>query len=106
MDYQKQKHNRNQPADDGLRLQDQTYIGIFGDVPHVRDGVLGHRMMKARTQGETRMKVSRANVLCDPFTIPEPNDLQCHLAWDIYDVAVMRATESGSGMCPRQESTI
>lgn len=104
MDYQKQK--RDQPADDGLRLQGPTYIGHFNDLPPVLDGILGDGMLRARTKGKTRMKVSRANVLCDPFTIPEPNDLQCHLAWDIYDVAVMRATESGSGMCPRQESTI
>jgi hypothetical protein len=103
MDYQKQK--RDQPADDGLRLQGPTYIGHFNDLPPVLDGILGDGMMRARTKGKTRMKVSRANVLCDQLTIPELNDLNDQLAWNTYDVAVMRANESGTGMSPRQEST-
>ena len=38
--------------------------------------------------------------------IDELNDLNNYLAWNIWDVLVMRATEGVSGMIPRQEYEI
>lgn len=102
MDYQK----RYQPGDDGLRFQDLTYIGNFKDLPPVPDGVLGDRMMKERAKSKVLQKVSKDDVLRDQFTIPELNDLNNYLAWNIWDVLVMRATEGVSGMIPRQEYEI
>ena len=102
MDYQK----RYQAGDDGLRFQDLTYIGNFKGMPPVPDGILGDRMMKERAKSNVLQKVSKEDVLRDQFTIPELNDLNNYLAWNIWDVLVMRATEGVSGMIPRQEYEI
>ncbi len=102
MDYQK----RYQPGDEGLRFQDLTYIGNFKGMPPVPDGILGDRMMKARAKSKVLEKVSKEDVLRDQFTIAELNDLNNYLAWNIWDVLVMRATEGVSGMIPRQEYEI
>jgi hypothetical protein len=102
MDYKK----RYQPGDDGLRFQDLLYVGNFKDMPPVPDGVLGDRMMKERAKSKVLQKVSKEDVLRDQFTIPELNDLNNYLAWNIWDVLVMRATEGVSGMIPRQEYEI
>jgi hypothetical protein len=102
MDYQK----RYQPGDDGLRFQDLLYVGNFKDLPPVPDGILGDRMMKSRAKSKVLEKVGREDVLRDQFTIPELNDLNNYLAWNIWDVLVMRATEGVSGMIPRQEYEI
>jgi hypothetical protein len=102
MDYQK----RYQPGDDGLRFQHLLYVGNFKDLPPVPDGVLGDRMMKARAKSKVLEKVSKDDVLRDQFTISELNDLNNYLAWNIWDVLVMRATEGVSGMIPRQEYEI
>ena len=45
-------------------------------------------------------------MLKDQFTLDELNDLNNYLAWNIWDVLVMRATEGVSGMIPRQEYEI
>jgi hypothetical protein len=102
MDYQK----RYEANDDGLRFQDLTYVGNFKGLPPVPDGILGDRMMKQRAQSKVLEKVSKEDVLRDQFTIPELNDLNNYLAWNIWDVLVMRATEGASGMIPRQEYEI
>ncbi len=102
MDYQK----RYEANDDGLRFQDLTYVGNFKGMPPVPDGILGDRMMKQRAQSKVLEKVSKEDVLRDQFTIPELNDLNNYLAWNIWDVLVMRATEGASGMIPRQEYEI
>ena len=102
MDYQK----RYQPGDDGLRFQDLLYVGNFKGMPPVPDGVLGDRMMKERAKSKVLQKVSKEDVLRDQFTIAELNDLNNYLAWNIWDVLVMRATEGVSGMIPRQEYEI
>jgi len=102
MNYQK----RYQPGDDGLRFQDLKYIGNFKDLPPVPDGILGDRMMKERAKSQVLQKVSKADVLKEQFTIDELNDLNNYLAWNIWDVLVMRATEGASGMIPRQEYEI
>lgn len=97
---------RYQPGDDGLRFQDLTYVGNFKGMEPVPDGILGDRMMKARARSKVLEKVSREDVLRDQFTIDELNDLNNYLAWNIWDVLVMRATEGASGMIPRQEYEI
>jgi len=102
MDYQK----RYQPGDDGLRFQDLTYIGNFRDLPPVPDGILGDRMLKERAISNVLQKVSEQEVLNGQFTLDELNDLNNYLAWNIWDVLVMRATEGVSGMIPRQEYEI
>jgi hypothetical protein len=102
MNYQK----RYQPGDDGLRFQDLQYIGNFKDLPPVPDGILGDRMMKERAKSQVLQKVSKADVLKEQFTVDELNDLNNYLAWNIWDVLVMRATEGASGMIPRQEYEI
>ncbi len=102
MNYQK----RYEAGDEGLRFQDLTYVGNFKGQPPVPDGILGDRMMKARAKSKVLEKVSKADVLKDQFTIPELNDLNNYLAWNIWDVLVMRATEGASGMIPRQEYEI
>lgn len=102
MDYQK----RYQPGDEGLRFQDLTYVGNFKDLPPVPDGILGDRMMKERAKSKVLQQVSHEDVLKDQFSIDELNDLNNYLAWNIWDVLVMRATEGVSGMIPRQEYEI
>src|SRR5258707_3271184 len=93
MNYQK----RYEAGDEGLRFQALTYVGNFKGQPPVPDGILGDRMMKARAKSKVLEKVSKADVLKDQFTIPELNDLNNYLAWNIWDVLGMRATEGGSG---------
>jgi hypothetical protein len=97
---------RYQPNDDGLRFQDLVYKGNFKDMDPVPDGILGDRMMRARAKSKVLEKVSEAEVLKDDFTVDELNDLNNYLAWNIWDVLVMRATEGVSGMIPRQEYEI
>jgi len=93
-------------ADDGLRFQELLYKGNFRDLPGVPDGILGDKTMKARAKTQVLEKVSREHVLNDQFTLDELNDLNNYLAWNIWDVLVMRATEGVSGMIPRQEYEI
>lgn len=102
MDYQK----RYQPGDDGLRFQDLVYVGNFKGMEPVPDGIKGDRMLKQRAKSKVLEKVSKEDVLRAQFTIDELNDLNNYLAWNIWDVLVMRATEGVSGMIPRQEYEI
>src|SRR5262245_45718863 len=97
---------RYEPNDEGLRFQDLEYIGNFKGMPPVPDGILGDRMMKERAKSGVLEKVNKDDVLRDDFTIDELNDLNNYLAWNIWDVLVMRATEGVSGMIPRQEYEI
>jgi hypothetical protein len=97
---------RYEPDDNGLRFQDLTYEGNFKGMEPVVDGILGDKMMKARAKSGVLEKVSKEDVLRDQFTIDELNDLNNYLAWNIWDVLVMRATEGVSGMIPRQEYEI
>ena len=96
----------NDPDDDGLRFQELTYEGNFVGMEPVPDGIKGDRMMRERAKSGVLEKVSREDVLADEFTIDELNDLNNYLAWNIWDVLVMRATEGVSGMIPRQEYEI
>jgi len=97
---------RYEEQDDGLRFQELTYTGNFVGMEPVTDGILGDKMMKSRATSGVLEKVSTDDVLRDQFTIPELNDLNNYLAWNIWDVLVMRATEGVSGMIPRQEYEI
>lgn len=97
---------RYEPDDDGLRFQDLTYTGNFVGMEPVTDGIKGDKMLKERAQSGVLERVSKEDVLKDQFTIPELNDLNNYLAWNIWDVLVMRATEGVSGMIPRQEYEI
>ncbi len=92
--------------DDGLRFQDLTYVGNFKGLEPVRDGIIGDRVMRSRAKTGVLEKVAREDVLKDQFTLDELNDLNNYLAWNIWDVLVMRATEGVSGMIPRQEYEI
>jgi hypothetical protein len=96
----------NDPDDDGIRFQNLEYIGNFHGQEPIPDGIKGDRMIRSRAQSKVLEKVSREEVLKDEFTIPELNDLNNYLAWNIWDVLVMRATEGVSGMIPRQEYEI
>lgn len=96
----------NDADDDGLRYQNLEYIGNFHGQEPIPDGIKGDRMIRSRAQSKVLEKVSREEVLKDEFTIPELNDLNNYLAWNIWDVLVMRATEGVSGMIPRQEYEI
>ncbi len=96
----------NDADDDGLRYQNLEYIGNFHGQEPIPDGIKGDRMIRSRAQSKVLEKVSREDVLKDEFTIPELNDLNNYLAWNIWDVLVMRATEGVSGMIPRQEYEI
>src|SRR6476661_2303327 len=97
---------RYEEADDGLRFQDLTYTGNFVGMEPVTDGIKGDKMMKSRARSGVLEKVSKEDVLRDQFSIDELNDLNNYLAWNIWDVLVMRATEGVSGMIPRQEYEI
>ncbi len=101
-DYKK----RYEAGDNGLRFQDLTYQGNFHGMEPVPDGILGDRMMKARAKSKVLEKVSREEVMKDQFNLDELNDLNNYLAWNIWDVLVMRATEGSSGLIPRQEYEI
>ncbi|MBA1148053.1 hypothetical protein H0Z60_13445 [Ectothiorhodospiraceae bacterium WFHF3C12] len=98
--------DRYREDDEGLRFQDLEYIGNFKDLPPVPDGILGDRMMRQRAKSGVLEKVSKEHVLNDQFTLDELNDLNNYLAWNIWDVLVMRATEGESGMIPRQQYEI
>lgn len=97
---------RYDPGDNGLRFQDLSYLGNFKNLEPVCDGILGDRTMRSRAKSKVLEKVSREDVLKDQFTLDELNDLNNYLAWNIWDVLVMRATEGVSGMIPRQEYEI
>lgn len=97
---------RYEPNDNGLRFQDLVYKGNFKDMEPVPDGILGDRMMRARARSKVLEKVTANDVMKDDFTVDELNDLNNYLAWNIWDVLVMRATEGVSGMIPRQEYEI
>ena len=97
---------RYEEGDNGLRFQDLTYTGNFVGMDPVTDGILGDKMMKSRAKSGVLERVSKEDVLRDRFTIDELNDLNNYLAWNIWDVLVMRATEGVSGMIPRQEYEI
>ena len=98
--------NRYLPNDDGLRFQDLVYQGNFKGMDPVPDGILGDKVMRSRAKSKVLEKVSKEDVLRDQFTVDELNDLNNYLAWNIWDVLVMRATEGVSGMIPRQEYEI
>lgn len=98
--------DRYEPDDDGLRFQDLEYTGNFTDLPPIPDGILGDKMLKERAKSGVLGKVGKEDVLREQFTIDELNDLNNYLAWNIWDVLVMRATEGVSGMIPRQEYEI
>ena len=97
---------RYEPSDDGMRFQDLVYQGNFKGMDPVPDGILGDKIMRQRAKSKVLEKVDRAHVLNDQFTVDELNDLNNYLAWNIWDVLVMRATEGESGMIPRQEYEI
>ena len=97
---------RYEPADDGLRFQDLTYTGNFVGLEPVTDGIKGDKMLRARAKSKVLERVAKDDVLREQFTIDELNDLNNYLAWNIWDVLVMRATEGVSGMIPRQEYEI
>ena len=97
---------RYEAKDDGLRFQDLVYKGNFKDQPPVPDGILGDKMMRQRAKSGVLEKVGKDEVLKDDFSVDELNDLNNYLAWNIWDVLVMRATEGVSGMIPRQEYEI
>ena len=98
-DYLK-RYDENDP---GLRFQDLVYHGNFEDMEPVPDGILGDKIMKSRAASKVLERVTIDDVRGDEFTITELNDLNNYLAWNIWDVLVMRATEGASGMIPRQE---
>ena len=97
---------RYEQDDDGLRFQNLVYQGNFKDEEPIPDGILGDKRLRALAKSKVLEKVSKEEVLKDQFTIDELNDLNNYLAWNIWDVLVMRATEGVSGMIPRQEYEI
>ena len=97
---------RYEDANEGLRFQDLSYVGNFKGMEPVRDGIIGDRVMRSRARSKVLERVGREEVLKDQFTLDELNDLNNYLAWNIWDVLVMRATEGVSGMIPRQEYEI
>src|SRR6516162_9503656 len=98
--------DRYKSADDGLRFQDLVYQGNFKGMEPVPDGILGDKILRQRAKSKVLEKVSKEDVIRDQFTLDELNDLNNYLAWNIWDVLVMRATEGVSGMIPRQEYEI
>lgn len=98
--------DRYREDDEGLRFQDLTYVGNFKDLPPVPDGILGDRIMRQRMKSGVIEKVSKEDVLKDQFSLDELNDLNDYLAWNVWDVLCMRATEGESGMIPRQQYEI
>jgi len=97
---------RYEDNDEGLRFQPLVYTGNFTDLEPVPDGILGDRLMRQRMKTKVMERVSEEEVLNDQFSLEELNDLNNYLAWNIWDVLVMRATEGVSGMIPRQEYEI
>ena len=98
--------DRYKAADNGLRFQDLVYQGNFKGMDPVPDGILGDKVLRQRAKSKVLEKVTKEDVLRDQFTVDELNDLNNYLAWNIWDVLVMRATEGVSGMIPRQEYEI
>ncbi|MFT4582869.1 MAG: hypothetical protein ACI915_000363 [Gammaproteobacteria bacterium] len=94
---------RYEDNDPGLRFQELVYTGNFVGLDPVPDGILGDRIMKSRAQSQVLERVEIDAVRNAEFSIAELNDLNNYLAWNIWDVLVMRATEGASGMIPRQE---
>ena len=82
------------------------YQGNFKGMDPVPDGILGDKILRQRAKSKVLEKVTKEDVLRDQFTVDELNDLNNYLAWNIWDVLVMRATEGVSGMIPRQEYEI
>lgn len=97
---------RYQPDDDGLRFQPLLYQGNYTGMDPIPDGILGDKIIRSRMKSGVMEKVTHSEVLNDQFTLDELNDLNNYLAWNIWDVLVMRATEGVSGMIPRQEYEI
>ena len=97
---------RYDEQDNGLRFQEMLYTGNHPELEPVRDGIIGDKVMRARARTGVLEKLSKQDVLRDQFTLDEMNDLNNYLAWNIWDVLVMRATEGVSGMIPRQEYEI
>ena len=97
---------RYEEGDDGLRFQDLLYQGNFHGMDPIPDGIKGDRMIRERLKSGVMEKVTKEQVLKDQFSLDEMNDLNNYLAWNIWDVLVMRATEGVSGMIPRQEYEI
>lgn len=97
---------RYEDGDEGMRFQPLVYTGNFTDMEPVPDGILGDRLMRQRMKTRIMERVSEEDVLRDQLTLDELNDLNNYLAWNIWDVLVMRATEGVSGMIPRQEYEI
>ena len=93
--------DRYREKDEGLRFQDLVYQGNFKGMPPVPDGILGDRVLRERAKSKVLEKVGKDDVLKDQFSLDELNDLNNYLAWNIWDVLVMRATEGVSGMIPR-----
>src|SRR5258708_897371 len=98
--------DRYKDADNGLRFQDLVYQGNFKGMEPVPDGILGDKILRQRAKSKVLEKVTKEDALRDQFTLDELNDLNNYLAWNIWDVLVMRATEGVSGMIPRQEYEI
>src|SRR6195952_6056889 len=88
--------DRDEPDDEGLRFQPLTYTGNYKGLEPVPDGILGDRIMRSRMTSGVMEKVSKEDVLRDQFTLDELNDLNNYLAWNIWDVLSMRATEGVS----------
>ncbi|HEY3650672.1 MAG TPA: hypothetical protein VGL33_22090 [Streptosporangiaceae bacterium] len=97
---------RYEPDDNGLRFQELVFEGNFTGMEPIRDGIIGDKVLKQRAKSKVLEKVSKEDVLRGQFTLDELNDLNSYLAWNIWDVLVMRATEGVSGMIPRQEYEI
>lgn len=98
--------DRYKAGDTGLRFQDLVYQGNFKGMDPVPDGILGDSILRQRAKSKVLEKVTKEDVIRDQFTLDELNDLNNYLAWNIWDVLVMRATEGVSGMIPRQEYEI
>src|ERR1700712_3711453 len=98
--------DRYRDEDDGLRFQDLEFVGNFTGLPPLKDGILVDKVQKERATTKVLERVSNEDALRDQFTVPELNDLNNYLAWNVWDVLVMRATEGVSGMIPRQEYEI
>ena len=84
-----------------MRFQDLVYQGNFKEMDPVPDGILGDKVMRSRAKSKVLEKgLEKEDVLRDQFTVDELNDLNNYLAWNIWDVLVVRATEGVSGMIP------
>ena len=97
---------RYEPDDDGLRFQDLTYEGNFVGLEPVPDGIRRQDHAPAGRRVASGEGLSTTTFCSEQFTLDELNDLNNYLAWNIWDVLVMRATEGVSGMIPRQEYEI